>query len=390
LLQCASVDILNLCSNRFEKALLPNINNDVKPRMVCNQEGAKGIECLHIEFTLVEDVFELRTTQKQGENADYMFESRTTQMQERENDEDITNKDTPTVVAYDSKVKLFFSISTFNTCDEWMLHHDMCSMSFTEVLTWIKEGVDHAWKRWIMKHLDWGPNTSAPYSSTRFDEIMATPGANIRVPPWPPPFTIRGGHGIVAVWKINLSRGRLKSKKGRMMRTSLLWIQPRLFVGVGVRLIFGLQESTYLQQLSRLHMDSNLGLLLLHGKMIKSNLRRIQPHLDTLSELVTITDFIQRCILSTVSLFLYDFIDDSENRLLPNNVTMIRNYGGVKEGLKERCGGAKEQQRRPGQVGVPIQVELKSNSDSRNSPHQNHHPDHIPTPFWTFFIWMEG
>jgi hypothetical protein len=81
--------------------------------------------------------------------------------------EDITNKDTPTVVAYNSKVKLFFSIIIFNTCDEWTLHHDMCSMSFIEVLTWIKEGVDHAWKGWIMKHLDWGPNTCAPYASTR-------------------------------------------------------------------------------------------------------------------------------------------------------------------------------------------------------------------------------
>jgi hypothetical protein len=39
------------------------------------------------------------------------------------------------------------------------------------------------------------------------DEIKATPGANIRVPPWPPPFTIRGGHGIVAVWNMILSRG---------------------------------------------------------------------------------------------------------------------------------------------------------------------------------------
>jgi hypothetical protein len=75
--------------------------------------------------------------------------------------------DTPSVVAYDSKVKLFFSIIIFNTCDEWMMHHDMCSMSFTEVLRWIKEGVDHAWKGWIMKHLDWGPNTSAPYAPTR-------------------------------------------------------------------------------------------------------------------------------------------------------------------------------------------------------------------------------
>jgi hypothetical protein len=185
--------------------------------MICSQEGEKGIECLHVMFTLAKDVFESRTTQK-GENVEYMFKSRTTQMQERENDEDIINMDTPTVVAYDSMVKLFFSISIFNTCDEWTLHHDMCSMSFIEVLTWIKEGMDHAWKGWIMKHLDWGPNTSAPYTSTKSDEIMATPGANIRVPPWPPPCTIRGGHGIVVVWKINLSRGRLKCKKGMMMR----------------------------------------------------------------------------------------------------------------------------------------------------------------------------
>jgi hypothetical protein len=111
--------------------------------------------------------------------------------------------------------------------------------------------------------------------------------------------------------------------------------------------------------------------------------------MDTLVESVTITNFIERCILSTVSLFLYAFIDDSMNRLLPNNVMMIRNYGGDKEGLKERCGGAKEQQRRPSQVGVLIQVELKSNSDSRNSLHQNCRLDHIPTLFWTFLIWME-
>jgi hypothetical protein len=64
-----------------------------------------------------------------------MFESRTTQMQEGEIDEDINNMDTPTVVDYDSKLKLFFSIIIFNTCDEWTLHHDMCSMPFTKVLT---------------------------------------------------------------------------------------------------------------------------------------------------------------------------------------------------------------------------------------------------------------
>jgi hypothetical protein len=88
-------------------------------------------------------------------------------------DGDITNMDTP-IVAYDSKVKLSFSIIMFNTCDEWMLHHVMCSMSFKEVLTWIKEGVDHAWKGWIMKHLDWGPNTCAPYTSTRLIQIPGT------------------------------------------------------------------------------------------------------------------------------------------------------------------------------------------------------------------------
>jgi hypothetical protein len=151
-----------------------------------------------------------------------------------------------------------------------------------------------------------------------------------------------------------------------MIRTSLLWIQPRLFIGVGVRLIFTLQESTYLQQLSWLHMNSNLGVLLLYGKIIKSTLRRIQPHVDTLSESVTITNFIQRCILSTVSLFLYPFIDDYENRLLPNNVMMIRNYGEDKEGLKDRRGGAKEQQRRPSQVGVPIQVEPSPKSHTNS------------------------
>jgi hypothetical protein len=192
--------------------------------------------------------------------------------------------------------------------------------------------------------------------------------------------------GRCGPWRLVTRWGK---QRRALMRTSLLWMQPRLFVGVGVQLIFGQQESTYLQQLSRLHMDSNLGLLLHHGKIIKSTLRWIQPHVNTLSESFTITNFIQRCILSMVSLFLYAFIDDSENKLLPNNVIMFRNYGGDKEGNKERRGGAKEQQRRPSQVGAPIQVELKSNSDSRNNPHQNHRPDHIPTPFWTFFIWME-
>jgi hypothetical protein len=31
----------------------------------------------------------------------------------------------------------------------------------------------------------------------------------------------------------------------------------------------------------------------------------------------------------------------------------------------------------------------KVDSDSRNSPHQNYHRDHISTPFGIFFIWIE-
>jgi hypothetical protein len=142
---------------------------------------------------------------------------------------------------------------------------------------WIMHGKEGLWNTWIGDQIQVLP-TFPPGLMRSW-----VPGANIWVPTWPPPFTIRGGHGVVIVWKINLSRGQLKSKKGTMMRTSLLRIQPRLFIGVGVWLIFRLQESTYLQQLSRLRMDSNLGLLLLHGKIIKSTLRRIWPHVDTLS-----------------------------------------------------------------------------------------------------------
>jgi hypothetical protein len=44
--------------------------------------------------------------------------------------------------------------------------------------------------------------------------ILATPCAYIQMPPWPPPFRIRGGQDDVVVWKMNLSRRPLKCKKG--------------------------------------------------------------------------------------------------------------------------------------------------------------------------------
>jgi hypothetical protein len=60
------------------------------------------------------------------------------------------------------------------------------------------------------------------------DETMhmfAASGAYIQMPPWPPPFMIMERQGCVAL-KMTLSQGRLKCKKERMMRTSLAWIQP--------------------------------------------------------------------------------------------------------------------------------------------------------------------
>jgi hypothetical protein len=67
-------------------------------------------------------------------------------------DEDITNMDTPIVVAYHSKVKLFFSISIINTCDEWTqmnTPHDMCSMSFH-----LQKYIHRSKKVWIMHGKD--------------------------------------------------------------------------------------------------------------------------------------------------------------------------------------------------------------------------------------------
>jgi hypothetical protein len=57
----------------------------------------------------------------------------------RSGDEDITSSDTNLVGTFDSKVKRFFIMRICNTSDELKLHHDVCSISFSEVLTWIKE-----------------------------------------------------------------------------------------------------------------------------------------------------------------------------------------------------------------------------------------------------------
>jgi hypothetical protein len=49
-------------------------------------------------------------------------------------------------------------MSICDTFDELMLQHDVCSISFSKVLTWIKESIECLWKAWRNKHIDWGPN----------------------------------------------------------------------------------------------------------------------------------------------------------------------------------------------------------------------------------------
>src|SRR5688572_4522251 len=43
-----------------------------------------------------------------------------------------------------------------------MLHHDLYSLSISEIHTWIKNSVKHTWKVWRTKEVDWGPSPSIP------------------------------------------------------------------------------------------------------------------------------------------------------------------------------------------------------------------------------------
>jgi hypothetical protein len=48
----------------------------------------------------------------------------------------------------------------FDTFDELMLRHDVCSSSFSEIHTWIKKSIKHTWKAWRTKQVDWGTSPS--------------------------------------------------------------------------------------------------------------------------------------------------------------------------------------------------------------------------------------
>ena len=68
-----------------------------------------------------------------------------------------------------------------------------------------------------------------------------------------------------------------------------------------------------------------------------------------------------------VSSFLSNHFHPFENRLLPNNVILLRNIGDGHEELGERHRGGEDQQGRPTQAGGPVQLKLEPISGSRTS-----------------------
>ena len=68
-----------------------------------------------------------------------------------------------------------------------------------------------------------------------------------------------------------------------------------------------------------------------------------------------------------VSSFLSDTFHTFENRLLPNDVILLRNIGEGHEGLRGRGGHEDDQQGRPTETRGPIQQDFESASASRTS-----------------------
>jgi hypothetical protein len=77
-------------------------------------------------------------------------------------DEDIIGSKMTMPTTSIPKVQPFYMRLIIDAFDELMLHHDVCSFSFSEFLTWIKGMFDCIWKAWKVNEVDWGPNPSIP------------------------------------------------------------------------------------------------------------------------------------------------------------------------------------------------------------------------------------
>src|SRR6266540_3009996 len=69
--------------------------------------------------------------------------------------------------------------------------------------------------------------------------------------------------------------------------------------------------------------------------------------------------------------FLCSSSCENENRLLPNDVLVLRNLGEDQQGLGKSRGIEEEQLGRPHRAGAQAQLDFDSSSESRSRPHQN-------------------
>ena len=70
-----------------------------------------------------------------------------------------------------------------------------------------------------------------------------------------------------------------------------------------------------------------------------------------------------------VSSLLCNSFNDFEDRLLPNDIIILRNYGEDQRALEGGLGGGEGQEGRPSQVGGPIHTKFETDSDSRTIPY---------------------
>jgi hypothetical protein len=137
-------------------------------------------------------------------------------------------------------------------------------------------------------------------TSNEIMHMFAASGVYIQMSLWPPPLMMMGRQGCGAALKMTLTRGWLKGKKRRMMRTSVAWIQWHT-----------------------------------HGAILGH-------------------------ISNTVISFLCCSVNYLENRLLPNDLIIVRNHGDDEEDGR----GIKRALERQGEA--YIKVEIQSNSEFQN------------------------
>ena len=82
-----------------------------------------------------------------------------------------------------------------------------------------------------------------------------------------------------------------------------------------------------------------------------------------------ITRACARLLNLQVSSFLSNVYCEFENRLLPNDLIVLRKEGDDQQGCGEGLGGVEDQRGRPDQDGGPNRFDFVSVLDSRNSPH---------------------